>query len=161
MADSVVGRWILENKQKYFSGSSSLPPSQSNDLQAIIHAGWKEEDSIVVQHELRDALISAYPDAPKGGQTDREASYQQGMRCAGRTMMQKYGNFWPQGAVWNDFKWRLIDQLMAVESCMGGPGPAAPRQLRGENAYTYFRAGRKRKTRKSKSRARKTRRRHK
>jgi len=125
MSDTVVGRWILKNKEKYFSGSLSLPQHKANNIEEIIHAGWKEEDSIAVQDEIKKELIKAYPNAfvpafPNGEYpTDEDAGFQEAMRCAGPVMSRKYGEFWPQGAVFErGFKWRIIDQLIEAEKCM-------------------------------------------
>jgi hypothetical protein len=124
MSDTVVGRWILENKEKYFPASLLLPENKANDLHEVIHRGWNEDDNIVVQEELKKELIKAYPNAfkpalPNGEYpTNEDAGFQEAMRRAGPVMSRKYGEFWPQGAVFKDFKWRIIDQLMEAEKFM-------------------------------------------
>jgi hypothetical protein len=174
MNNTVVGSWILENKKKYFSSSLSLPEQKANDIQEVIHHGWNEEDNIVVQEELKKELIKAYPKAKKqpfpNGEypTNEDAGFQEGMRCASSSMNRKYGDsFWPQGAVFKDFKWRIIEQLLEVERCMSGGKPRGvplqPSRPRGFIPGEDYVAGRKsrysKKSRKSKSRSRKTRRR--
>ena len=165
MSDTVVGRWILENKKKYFSDSLSLPENKANDLHEVIHRGWNEEDSGTVQEELKNALIKAYPNAfkpalPNGEYpTNEDAGFQEAMRRAGPVMTRKYGEFWPQGAVFKDFKWRIIDQLQEVEKNMNIT------KSRGSifNRGMFEQGGRKRrKTKKSKrgGKKRKTTRKH-
>ena len=141
MADTVVGRWILENKEKYFSDSLSLPENKANDLHEVVYRGWNVKDSGIVQEEIKKELIKAYPNAfvpafPNGEYpTNEDAGFSEGMRCAGLVTSRKYGDsFWPQGAVWNDFKWRLIEQFMEAEKCMKKPRRREPE--RGNLPYT-------------------------
>ena len=165
MADTVVGRWILANKEKYFPASLSLPENKANDLHEVIHRGWNEEDSGTVQEELKKELIKAYPNAfkpalPNGEYpTNEDAGFQEAMRRAGPVMTRKYGEFWPQGAVFKDFKWRIIDQLQEVEKNMNRTKSVASIFNRG----MFEQGGRKsrlsKKSRKLKQRSRKTRRR--
>jgi len=165
MSDTVVGRWILENKEKYFSDSLSLPEKKSNDIQEIIHYGWKEEDSKTVQNELKNALIKAYPNAKKGGQTGEEAGFQEAMRCAGSVIHQKYGDsFWLVGLSWRDTKWRIIENLVQVEKCMQNKLDNKNQDLVSKHGLEGLFGGlhRRRKTKKSKrgGKKRKTTRKH-
>ena len=111
--------------------------------------------------KLKKELIKAYPNAfkpalPNGEYpTNEDAGFQEAMRRAGPVMTRKYGEFWPQGAVFKDFKWRIIDQLQEVEKNMNIT------KSRGSifNRGMFEQGGRKRrKTQKTKRHHRKTRR---